>query len=109
MGQWYEQPDEDAPYFGEPKGRPWAKRLFWFALMYAALAGAVVLVAMLAGCTYAGPWKATIRIEYANGQEITAGSADSGAHEGDSSFESEATRRTGASAQNAERLGRGGR
>lgn len=103
MGQWYEQPDEDAPYFGEPKKRfPWRDVLVILLIAFAC--GAVVLA--LAGCTYAGPWKATIRIEYANGQEITAGSVDSGAHESDSPVEGEATRRTGASAQNVERLGR---
>lgn len=97
---------EDSGEYERPKKRfPWRDVLVILLIAFAC--GAVVLA--LAGCTYSGPWKATIRIEYANGQEITAGSADSGAHEGDSSFKSEATRRNGASAQNAERLGRGGK
>lgn len=82
------------------------KRALWFAVMYAVIAGAVLLVAMLAGCTYSGPWRATFSIRYANGKEITsghAGSIDSGAHEGDSSFESKAARGNGASPANVER------
>jgi hypothetical protein len=109
MGQWYEQPDEDAPYFGEPKGRPWIKNVLWFAVMWAVLAGSILLVAMLAGCTYSGPWKASLTIRYANRKEITsghAGSFDSGADESDSPFEGQAARGTGASAANDGGLGR---
>lgn len=112
MGQWYEQPDEDAPLFGanETKAQALWKRAFWFAVMYAVIAGAVLLVAMLAGCrTYQGPWKASLTIRYANGKEITsghAGSVDSGAHDSDSPFESQAARGNGASAANDGGLGR---
>lgn len=56
MGQWYEQPEDSQELprlFGdnETKSSALWKQALWFALMYAALAGAVVLVAMLAGCT----------------------------------------------------------
>jgi hypothetical protein len=38
----------------ETKGRSLARRALWFAVMYAVIAGAVLLVAMLAGCATAG-------------------------------------------------------
>lgn len=103
------------PVLREPRetksGLLW-KRALWFAVIYAAIAGAVLLVAMLAGCTSSGPWRATFEARYANGKLITsghAGSVDSGAHESDSSFEGQDTRGNGASAPNVERLGRTGR
>ena len=62
----------------ETKGRYLWKRALWFAVMYAMIAGAVLLVAMLAGCTSSGPWKASLEIRYANGQVITSGNAEGG-------------------------------
>ena len=104
MGQWYEQPDEDAPYFGEPKSRYLWKRALWFAVMYAAIAGAVLLVAMLAGCKYSGPYRASLEIRYANGKLITSGHAGEGnprAHGSDLRSAGNEERTHGASAQNS--------
>jgi hypothetical protein len=63
------------PVLREP--RETKGRALWFAVLYALLAGAVLLVAMLAGCTtpHKGPWKATLEVRYANGQEITSAQA----------------------------------
>lgn len=80
MGQWYEQPEDsqELPLFSEPK-KTFAKNALIFAVMWALLAGAILLVAMLAGCVSPPRerWTATFRIEYANGQEITSGHASS--------------------------------
>jgi len=90
----------------ETKGSYLAKRAAIFAVLWALLAGAILLVAMLAGCA-AQPrpqaWCADFEVRYANGQVITsghAGSVDSGANESDSPVESKAARGNGASAQN---------
>lgn len=62
----------------ESKAAALWKRGLWFAVIYAALAGAVLLVAMLAGCTHSGPWRASFEVRYANGKLITSGHAGEG-------------------------------
>lgn len=52
----------------ETKGHYLWKRALWFAIGYALMAGTILIVAMLAGCTYSGPWRATFEARYAKRQ-----------------------------------------
>lgn len=80
----------DSHYIGSPEDsgewRPpretkghylWKRALVW-AVVYAAIAGSVLLVAMLAGCKYSVPYRASLEIRYANGKLITSGNAEGG-------------------------------
>lgn len=132
MGQWREQQTQErlSGYHGSPedsgewpvlrepretKAALLCKRALWFAVIYALLAGAVLLVAMLAGCA-ASPareagWFAVLRVSYANGQPITQASAGGGhprAAQPDSRAEEPDRRGKGANSQDAVRHGNGG-
>lgn len=78
MGQWYEQPEEEEPrlFSAKPARSTWL--VFSIAL---AIVAAFALVLLLCACksppARTGEFRASLRIEFSNGQEITSGNASS--------------------------------